>query len=60
MESLMRQEAKKVVDDNKEGVGIYDGIIYMMHTRGSDGGVVPCYIGKAETIGKTSGFCLPI
>ena len=55
MEALMRQEAKKVIDDHKAGTGLYDGIIYMMHTRGSDGGIVPRYIGKAETIGKTSG-----
>ena len=55
MEALMRQEVKRVVDDHKAGIGLYDGIIYMMHTRGSNGGVVPCYIGKAETIGKTSG-----
>jgi hypothetical protein len=55
MENLMRQEAKRVVDDHKAAIGLYDGIIYMMLTRGSDGGVIPCYIGKAETIGKTSG-----
>jgi hypothetical protein len=51
----MRQEANKVVDDHKAGLGLYDGINYMMHTRENDGGVVPCYIGKAEAIGKTSG-----
>src|ERR1700756_2218386 len=55
MEALMRQEAKRVIDDHKSAMGLYDGIIYMMHTRGSDGGVVPCYIGKSQTVGKTSG-----
>jgi hypothetical protein len=55
MEALMRREAKKAVDDHKATTGLYDGIIYAMHTRSSDGGVVPYYIGKAETIGKTSG-----
>ena len=52
MEALMRQEGRKVIDDYKAATGLYDGIIYMMHTRGNDGGVVPCYIGKAETIRK--------
>ena len=47
MEALMRQETKKVVDDHKAGTGLYDGIVYMMHTRG-DGGIVPRYIAKAE------------
>ena len=27
----------------------------MMHTQEADGGVVPCYIGKSETVGKASG-----
>jgi hypothetical protein len=55
MEDMMRREAKKVVDDHKAITRLYDGIIYIMHTRSGDGGIVPCYIGKAETIGKTSG-----
>jgi hypothetical protein len=55
MEALMRQEAKKAIDDHNAATGLYDGIIYMMHTRGGDGGVVPYYIGKSETVGKTSG-----
>jgi hypothetical protein len=55
MEALMRQEAEKVVSDHKAATGIYDGIIYVMHTRGPDGGVVPRYIGKSETVGKASG-----
>jgi hypothetical protein len=55
METLMRQEVEKVVSDHKAATGIYDGIIYMTHTRDADGGVVPCYIGKSETVGKASG-----
>ena len=55
METLMRQEAEKVVSDHKAATGIYDGIIYVMHTREANGGVVPCYIGKSETVGKASG-----
>lgn len=34
----------------------YDGIIYIMHTRSPDEIVVPRYIGKSETVGKTSGI----
>jgi hypothetical protein len=56
MEALMRQEAKRFIDDHKAAMGLYDGIIYMMHTRGSGGGVVSRYIGKSETVGKTSGL----
>jgi hypothetical protein len=55
MEDMMRREAKKVVDDHKANKSVYDGIIYIMHTRG-DGGIVPRYIGKSETVGKTSGI----
>jgi hypothetical protein len=55
MESLMRQEAEKVVSDHKAATGTYDGIVYLMHTRDADGGVVPCYIGKSETVGRASG-----
>ncbi len=49
----MRREAKKVVDDHKSNTRVYDGIIYIMHTRGSDGRIVPRYIGKSESFGKT-------
>jgi hypothetical protein len=51
----MREETSKVVDDHKAGTGLYDGIVYMMYTRG-EVGVVPRYIARAETIGKTSGI----
>jgi hypothetical protein len=50
----MRQEAEKVVSDHQAATGIYDWIIYVMHTQDADAGVVPCYIGKSETVGKGS------
>jgi len=56
METLMRREVGKVVEDHRTKTAIYDGIIYMMHTKGDDGGVVPFCIGKSETLGKTSGL----
>ena len=40
METLMRQEVEKVVGDHQAKTEIYDGIIYVMHTRDADGGVV--------------------
>jgi hypothetical protein len=55
MEALMRQEAEKVVGDHRAATGIYDGLIYLMHTQDADGSVVPRYIGKSETVGKASG-----
>ena len=56
MESLMRKEAKTVVDDHKNGTALYDGTIYIMHTLDGDGVIVPRYIGKLETVGKTPGI----
>jgi hypothetical protein len=56
MEALMRREVKTVVDDHKNGTGLYDGIIYTMRTRAADSTIVPRYIGKSETMGKTSGI----
>jgi hypothetical protein len=47
MEAMMCEEARKAV--------ACDGIIYIMHTGYSDGVIVPRYIGKSETAGKTSG-----
>jgi hypothetical protein len=60
METLMRQEAKRVVDDHKAAMELYDGIIYMMHTRGGDGGVVPCYIGSLRRSERPLEFYRPI
>jgi hypothetical protein len=56
MEVMMRREGKIVVDDHKNRTAQYDGIIYIMHTGSSDGVVAPRYIGKSETVGKTSGI----
>jgi hypothetical protein len=44
------------VDDHKNAAAQYDGIIYIMHTGSPDGVVVPRYIGKSESVGKTSGI----
>jgi len=52
---MMSQETEKVVSDHQAATRIYDGIIYVMHTRGGDGSVVPRYIGKSETLVKASG-----
>jgi hypothetical protein len=43
MEAIMRAEAQKAVDDHVAAGGLYDGLIYVMHTRGSEGVVVPRY-----------------
>jgi hypothetical protein len=46
METIMRQESRKVVDDHNKGNGLYDGIIYIMHTRGTDG------VTRLDTLGS--------
>jgi hypothetical protein len=56
METMMCQEARKAVEDHINATAQYDGIIYIMHTGPSDGVVVPRYIGKSETVGKTFGI----
>jgi hypothetical protein len=56
MEVIMRREAKKVVDDHGNATAQYDGIIYIMHIDSPNGVVVSRYIGKSETVGKTSGI----
>jgi hypothetical protein len=52
MDELLSNEVGKIVEDWKQGTELFDGLIYIMHKRGSDGGVVPLYIGKAEKYGK--------
>jgi hypothetical protein len=54
MEALMRREVTTVVDDHKNGTGLYDGIIYIMRTLDTDGIIVPRYIGKSETRKRVS------
>ena len=54
MENLIRVECAKLIEDWKQKAFTYDGLIYMMLAKESEG-VVPLYIGKAETLGKKGG-----
>jgi hypothetical protein len=54
MESLVRHECKKLINDWKDKSFLYDGMIYMMAAQDAVG-AVPMYIGKAETLGKAKG-----
>ena len=54
MEAMIRSEADKATADFREGRGEIDGLIYMMF-RIDSGKVIPLYIGKAGTVGKTPG-----
>jgi len=54
MDALIRAECAKLIDDWKQKTFAYDGLIYMMLAEEPEG-VVPLYIGKAETIGKGDG-----
>ena len=56
IEIMMRGEVTKVVEDHRHATSHYDGIIYIMHTRSSEGSVVPRYIGKSETVGRRLEF----
>jgi hypothetical protein len=51
MEKLILRETDILIKDWSQGTHQYDGLIYIMHQRGDDGGVLPLYIGKAETFG---------
>jgi hypothetical protein len=55
MEELVLRETNVLVDDWRSGTLRYDGLIYMMFSRSSTGGILPLYIGKAETLGKGDG-----
>jgi hypothetical protein len=52
MEALILREADILNKDWLEGAHHYDGLIYMMHTRGEDYSILPLYIGMTETFGK--------
>jgi hypothetical protein len=52
MEELILKEADILVGDWSQKKHEYDGLIYIMHRRGSDASLVPLYIGKAETFGR--------
>lgn len=51
MDTLIRTECAKLIDDWKQKAFAYDGLIYMMLVEEHEG-VVPLYIGKAETLGN--------
>ena len=54
MESLIISECAKLVDDWKNDIHVYDGLLYIMAVEDIDG-IVPLYIGKTESYGKKSG-----
>ena len=54
MEALIRSECTKLIEDWKQKSFVYDGLIYMMLAEEPEG-VIPLYIGKAETLGKGNG-----
>ena len=53
MEEAILKETDKLVEDYQTGANLYDGLIYIMYRRDVST-VVPLYIGKAETIGKST------
>ena len=55
MEKLILRETDIIIRDWSGGTRKYDGLIYVMHRRGDDVFLVPLYIGKAETIGRSEG-----
>jgi hypothetical protein len=55
IEEVILKEADILTEDWTRKTHEYDGLIYIMHRRGSDGSLVPLYIGKAETFGRGAG-----
>ena len=55
MEKLILRETDILIEDWSRKVHEYDGLIYIMHRRDSDGSLLPLYIGKAETLGRGDG-----
>ena len=51
MDNLIRVECAKLIEDWKQKTFAYDGLIYMMLSEEPEG-VIPLYIGKAETVGN--------
>jgi hypothetical protein len=54
MEQLVRAETKRLVADWEEEKHAYDGLIYLMFFKDREQ-VLPLYIGKTETLGKSAG-----
>ncbi len=51
METLVREEGRKVVEDWSTSDDTYDGLIYLMYWL-EDGDVLPLYVGKAGKYGR--------
>ena len=59
MEYLVINEVMNLIDDYKSQKFEYDGLIYMMYTvKNSE--ILPLYIGKTETVGKSSNLSVNI
>jgi hypothetical protein len=55
MERMVIEATTTLVLDWEQEDHQFDGLIYLMHYRNQDGDIVPLYIGKTETIGKSNG-----
>ena len=55
METAIIREAGKLWVDWNAGTRRYDGLIYLMFWPDTDQEVVPLYVGKAETAGRSDG-----
>ena len=51
METLVREEGRKVINDWSSSDETYDGLIYLMYWM-VDGDVIPLYVGKAGKYGR--------
>jgi hypothetical protein len=52
METLVRNEGRKVIQDWETADDTYDGLIYLMYWL-EDGDVIPLYVGKAGKYGRS-------
>jgi hypothetical protein len=54
METMLIDATETLISDWTAGTHQYDGLIYVMHLRDENlGDVIPLYIGKTETFGKS-------
>jgi len=51
MESLVREDGRKVINDWSTSDDTYDGLIYLMYWL-EDGNIIPLYVGKAGKYGR--------
>lgn len=59
MEELVTNEVTKLINDYKSQRFEYDGLIYMMYSV-NNSEIIPLYIGKTETVGKSSNLSVNI